>query len=103
MTIFERLELIRAGYKRAEIDAMIQAEAETKKEPEEPKEPVIEPEEPKEPVIEPDNHEVTALKERIAELEHALQMQNIQKLGIDTMPAESVENVLAQAVFGNPK
>ena len=105
MTIIERLELIRAGYKRAEIDAMIKADEEAQKAPpkegpkqEEPKKP---PEQPKEQQEQPS--EVDSLKAEVAELRKQMQLQNIQKIGLDTPPQKAVEEVLAEAIFGNPE
>ena len=105
MTVFERLELIRAGYKRAEIDAMIKADEDAAKAPPEEKpkeEPQKPPEQPKEqPKDEPT--EVDALKSELDELKKQMQLQNIQKIGLDTPPQKPVEEVLAEAVFGNPE
>ena len=108
MTIIERLELIRAGYKRAEIDAMIKADEEAQKAPpkEEPKqeEPKKPPEQPKEQKTEPEQpSEVDSLKAELAELKKQMQLQNIQKIGLDTPPQKAVEEVLAEAIFGNPE
>jgi len=108
MTIIERLELIRAGYKRAEIDAMIKADEEAQKAPpkEEPKqeEPKKEPEQPKEQKKEPEQQsEVDSLKAELDELKKQMQLQNIQKIGLDTPPQKPVEDVLAEAIFGNPE
>ena len=112
MTIIERLELIRAGYKRAEIDAMIKADEDASKVPpeekpkEEPKkdEPKKPPEQPKEQQKEQEQpSEVDSLKAELAELKKQMQLQNIQKIGLDTPPQKSVEEVLAEAVFGNPE
>ena len=106
MTIIERLELIRAGYKRAEIDAMIKADEEAQKAPpkEEPKQ-----EEPKKPSEQPKEQkqeqpsEVDSLKAELAEMKKQMQLQNIQKIGLDTPPQKAVEEVLAEAIFGNPE
>ena len=108
MTIIERLELIRAGYKRAEIDAMIKVDEEAQKAPpkEEPKqeEPKNPPEQPKEQKQEQEPpSEVDTLKAEIAELRKQMQLQNIQTIGLDTPPQKAVEEVLAEAVFGNPE
>ena len=108
MTIIERLELIRAGYKRAEIDAMIKADEEAQKAPpqegpkqEEPKKP---PEQPKEQQKEQEQpSEVDSLKAEVADLRKQMQLQNIQKIGLDTPPQTAVEEVLAEAIFGNPE
>ena len=112
MTVFERLELIRAGYKRAEIDAMIKADEDAAKAPpeEKPKEEPQKdeqkkpPEQPKEPKQEQEQpSEVDALKAELAELRKQMQLQNIQKIGLDTPPQKPVEDVLAEAIFGNPE
>lgn len=105
MTIFERLELIRAGYKRAEIDAMIKADEEAAKEPpkEEPKqeEPKKEPEqqtqeEPKQ------DAELDRLKQEVEQLRKTMQLKNVQSISIDASSEKTVEEVLAEAIFGNP-
>lgn len=108
MTIIERLELIRAGYKRAEIDAMIKADEEAQKAPpkeepkqEEPKKPPEQPEEQKQESRKPLS-EVDSLKAEFAELRKQIQLQNVQKIGLDTPPQKAVEEVLAEAIFGNP-
>ena len=82
MTITERLELIRAGYTKEEIAAFDA--------PEDPK-----PEDPK-----PDagNNEVLAA---IAALTKAIQLQNLQKIGLDSPGTLTAEQALAQGVFGN--
>ena len=108
MTVFERLELIRAGYKRAEIDAMIKADEDAAKAPpkEEPKQEESKkpPEQPKEQQKEQEQpSEVDTLKSELAELRKQMQLQNIQKIGLDTPPQKPVEEVLAEAVFGNPE
>ena len=111
MTIFERLELIRAGYKRTEIDAMIKADEEAAKE--KPKDPAPEQEKPKDPEPaketskDPDpapeqGNEVDLLKKQIDELKKQIQLNNIKSIGMDTKPEKPVEEVLAEAVFGNP-
>ena len=106
MTIFERLELIRAGYKRAEIDAMIKADEEAQKAPpkEEPKEEELRklPEQPKEQKQEKESpSEVDSLKAELAELKKQMQLKNMQQIGLDAIPQKSVEEVLAEAIFGN--
>lgn len=113
MTIFERLELIRAGYKRAEIDAMVKADEETAKE--KPKDPAPEQEKPKDPDTAPEQekpkdpdpapehgNEVDSLKAQIEELKKQIQLNNIKSIGLDAKPEKPVEEVLAEAVFGNP-
>lgn len=109
MTIFERLELIRAGYKRTEIDAMIKADEEAAKEKpkdpapeqEKPKDPEPEKEKPKDPAPEQGN-DVDLLKKQIDELKKQIQLNNIKSIGMDSKPEKPVEEVLAEAVFGNP-
>ena len=106
MTIFERLELIRAGYKRTEIDAMIKADEEAAKAPEQPKdepkqeEPKKEPEQPKQD--EPKQDEVVRLRQEIEQLRKDMQLKNVQSIGLNSKPDVPVEQVLAEAVFGNP-
>lgn len=107
MTIFERLELIRAGYKRTEIDAMIKADEEATKAPEQPKdepkqeEPKKEPEQPKQDEPKQDD-EVVRLRQEIEQLRKDMQLKNVQSIGLKTNPDVPVEQVLAEAVFGNP-
>ena len=93
MTIFERLELIRAGYKRTEIDAMIKADEEAAKAPEQPKD------EPKQE--EPKQDEVIRLRQELEQLRKDMQLKNVQSIGLNTNPDVPVEQVLAEAVFGN--
>ena len=101
MTIFERLELIRAGYKRTEIDAMIKADEEAAKE--KPKDPEPAKETSKDPDPAPEQgNEVDLLKKQIDELKKQIQLNNIKSIGMDTKPEKPVEEVLAEAVFGNP-
>lgn len=111
MTIFERLELIRAGYKRTEIDAMIKADEDAAKEKpkdsepvkDPPKDPAPEQEKPKDPNPAPEQgNEVDALKAQIEDLKKQIQLNNIKLIGLDTKPEKPVEEVLAEAVFGNP-
>lgn len=109
MTIIERLELIRAGYKRAEIDAMVKADEDAAKEKqkdpapeqEKPKDPEPEKEKPTDPAPEPGN-EVDVLKAQIEELKKQIQLNNIKSIGLEKKPDKPVEEVLAEAVFGNP-
>jgi hypothetical protein len=107
MTIFERLELIRAGYKRSEIDAMIKADEDAAKAPEqEPKEepkqePKKEPEQPKQDEPKQDD-EVNRLRQELEQLRKDMQLKNVQSIGLNTNPVVPVEQVLAEAVFGNP-
>lgn len=102
MTIFERLELIRAGYKRAEIDAMIKADEEAAKAtPPEPREESNQAEPKQTEQAEPKNEEVQRLKAEIAQLRKEKQLQNIKSIGLDSPPNKPVEEVLAEAIFGN--
>ena len=106
MTIFERLELIRAGYKRVEIDAMLKADEEAAKAtPPELKEESKQPEkaeEPKQPEkAETENEEVQRLKAEIEQLRKEKQLQNIKSIGLSSSPDKPVEEVLAEAIFGN--
>ena len=82
MTITERLELIRAGYTKEEIAAFDA--------PEDPK--------PEDPKPNAGNNEVLAA---IAALTKAIQMQNMQKIGLDSPGILTAEQALAQGVFGN--
>ena len=90
MTITERLELIRAGYTRDEISAF-----ETGAEPEQPKPEQSKPEQPK---PEQDN---SAVLKAINDLTKAIQLQNMQKIGLDTPGGVTAEEALAAGVFGN--
>lgn len=95
MTITERLELIRAGYTRDEISAF-----ETGAEPEQPKPEQSKPEQPKpeQPKPEQDN---SAVLKAINDLTKAIQLQNMQKIGLDTPGGVTAEEALAAGVFGN--
>ena len=85
MTITERLELIRAGYTKEEISAF-----EKGAEPEQPK--------PEQPKPEQDNN---AVLKAINDLTKAIQLQNMQKIGLDTPGGMTAEEALAEGVFGN--
>ena len=93
MTITERLELIRAGYTKEEISSF-----ETGAEPEQPK-PEEKPKEPEQPKPEQDNN---AVLKAINDLTKAIQLQNMQKIGLDTPGGMTAEEALAAGVFGNP-
>ena len=82
MTITERLELIRAGYTKEEI-AQFDA-----------------PEPKPEPKPEPTNDNSAVLK-AINDLTKAIQLQNMQKIGLDTPGGMTAEEALAAGVFGN--
>ena len=95
MTTTELLELIRAGYTKADIEALekpVEPKPEPKPEPEQPK--------PEEPKKEPEqgNNEVLAA---INNLTKAIQMQNLQKIGLDTPGDMTAEQALAAGVWGN--
>ena len=99
MKITERIALLRAGYTRAEIDAMIAEEAaepETLAEPETPETPA-EPETSKTPA-EPTNTEVL---EAIKALTHALENSAIENTGHGTGEAVNTLVDFGNAVFGN--
>ena len=95
MTITERLELIRAGYTKEEISAF-----EKGAEPEQPKPEQPKPEQPKpeQPKPEQDNN---AVLKAINDLTKAIQLQNMQKIGLDTPGGMTAEEALAAGVFGN--
>ena len=102
MTITERLELIRAGYTKEEIAAFDTPEEQKPKE-QKPKEQKPEEQKPKEQKPEEQkpetgNNEVLAA---IAALTKAIQMQNMQKIGLDSPGTLTAEQALAQGVFGN--
>ena len=90
MTINERLELIRAGYTKADIEAF-----EKGAEPEQPK-----PEQPK-PITDTDITQYQAIMKSINDLTKAIQLQNMQKIGLDTPGGMTAEEALAAGVFGN--
>ena len=103
MTINERLELIRAGYTKADIEAFeTGAEPEPKQpKPEpEPKQPKPEPE-PEQPKPEPPAQDNSAVLKAINDLTKAIQLQNLQKIGLETPGGMTAEEALAQGVFGN--
>ena len=102
MTITERLELIRAGYTKEEISAFetgVEPEQpkpeEKPKEPEQPK-PEEKPKEPEQP-----KQDNSAVLKAINDLTKAIQLQNMQKIGLDTPGGMTAEEALAAGVFGN--
>lgn len=103
MTINERLELIRAGYTKADIEAFeTGTEPEPPKpEPPKPEQPKPEPEPPK-PEPEPPAQDNSAVLKAINDLTKAIQLQNMQKIGLDTPGGMTAEEALAAGVFGNP-
>ena len=108
MTINERLELIRAGYTKEEISAF-----ETGAEPEQPKPEQPKPEQPKseqpkseqpkseQPKPEQPTQDNSAVLKAINDLTKAIQLQNMQKIGLETPGGMTAEEALAQGVFGN--
>ena len=103
MTVFERLELIRAGYKRAEIDAMIKADEDAAKAPpeEKPEQPKPEQPKPEQPKPEQPTQDNSAVLKAINDLTKAIQLQNMQKISLDTPGGMTAEEALAAGVFGN--
>ena len=90
------LELIRAGYTKADIDALgIALEKPEEKKPEEPK-----PEKKEEP--KPDD-KVTALETKIDYLVNRLNLLAVQTSKQKDEPTETVEDILASIVRGNKK
>ena len=85
MTITERLELIRAGYTKEEIAAFDTPAQELQKQ--------TDPEPPKQ-----DNSEVL---NAINNLTKAIQLSNMQQIGLNTPGGMTAEEALAEGVFGN--
>ena len=105
MTITERLELIRAGYTKEEISAFEKGAEPEQPKPEQPKPEQPKPEQPKpeqpkpeQPKPEQDNN---AVLKAINDLTKAIQLQNMQKIGLDTPGGMTAEEALAAGVFGN--
>ena len=100
------LELIRAGYTKADIDALgIALEKPEEKKPEEPKTEEKKPEEPKPEKKEepkPDD-KVTALETKIDYLVNRLNLLAVQTSKQKDEPTETVEDILASMVRGNKK
>ena len=113
MTYTEILELIRAGYKRDEIEAMMEADAkanvQTSKPPETPPEPtpIVKEETPSssaEPVPE-QKHEpteteklVAALGLKVDALTRAMQTANVNSLESSGSTAPSADDILAKII-----
>ena len=100
------LELIRAGYTKADIDALgIALEKPEEKKPEEPKPEEKKPEEPKpEKKEEPKPEDkVTALETKIDYLVNRLNLLAVQTSKQKDEPTETVEDILASMVRGNKK
>jgi len=100
------LELIRAGYTKADIDALgIALEKPEEKKPEEPKPEEKKPEEPK-----PEKKEESKPDERVAALEtkidylvNRLNLLAVQGSQQKDDKTETVEDILASIVRGNKK
>ncbi len=100
------LELIRAGYTKADIDALgIALEKPEEPKPEEPKPEEKKPEEPKPEKKEepkPDD-KVTALETKIDYLVNRLNLLAVQTSKQKDEPTETVDDILASMVRGNKK
>ena len=103
------LELIRAGYTKADIDALgiaLEKPEETKpeeKKPDEPKpEKKDEPKPEKKDEPKPDD-KVTALETKIDYLVNRLNLLAVQTSKQKDEPTETVEDILASIVRGNKK
>lgn len=100
------LDLIRAGYTKADIDALdIALEKPEEKKPEEPKPEEKKPEEPKPEKKEepkPDD-KVTALETKIDYLVNRLNLLAVQTSKQKDEPTETVDDILASMVRGNKK
>jgi len=100
------LELIRAGYTKADIDALgIALEKPEEQKPEEPKPEEPKPEEPKPEKKEepkPDD-KVTALETKIDYLVNRLNLLAVQTSKQKDEPTETVDDILASIVRGNKK
>ena len=100
------LELIRAGYTKADIDALgIALEKPEEKKPDEPKPEEKKPEEPKPEKKEepkPDD-KVTALETKIDYLVNRLNLLAVQTSKQKGEPTETVDDILASMVRGNKK
>lgn len=100
------LDLIRAGYTKADIDALgIALEKPEEKKSEEPKPEEKKPEEPKPEKKEepkPDD-KVTALETKIDYLVNRLNLLAVQTSKQKDEPTETVDDILASLVRGNKK
>ena len=100
------LELIRAGYTKADIDALgIALEKPEEKKPDEPKPEEKKPDEPKtEKKDEPKpDDKVTALETKIDYLVNRLNLLAVQTSKQKDEPTETVDDILASIVRGNKK
>lgn len=100
MKLSERIQLIRAGYSKAEIQEIIEAEnQQVQPEPAQPSpEPAQEPEPVENPVETVDSSE--AILEAIKELRGAVQAMNIRKDQIPEAPERSGADVLKDLING---
>lgn len=104
MNVNELLELVRAGYSKEEIQAMIQPEAEPEQ-PEPEKAPEPEPKEPA-PAAGPDQfsfeNELKEIRASIAEMVKTFQAANVQnaRMSVPTS-SDSAQDILADWL--NPK
>jgi len=97
------LELIRAGYTKADIDALgIALEKPEEKKPEEPKPEEPKPEEKKPEEPKPDD-KVAALETKIDYLVNRLNLLAVQGSQQKDDKTETVEDILASIVRGNKK
>lgn len=102
------LELIRAGYTKADIDALgIALEKPEEKKHEEPKPEEKKPEEPKPEEKKPEepkpDDKVTALETKIDYLVNRLNLLAVQTSKQKDEPTETVDDILASIVRGNKK
>lgn len=100
------LDLIRAGYTKADIDALgIALEKPDEPKPEEQKPEEQKPEEPKPEKKEEQkpNDKVTALETKIDYLVNRLNLLAVQTSKQKDEPTETVEDILASMVRGNKK
>ena len=105
------LDLIRAGYTKADIDALgiaLEKPEEPKPEEKKPEEPKPEEKKPEEPKPEkkeepkPDD-KVTALETKIDYLVNRLNLLAVQTSKQKDEPTETVDDILASMVRGNKK
>lgn len=109
MTITERLELIRAGYTKEEIAAFDTPAQEPQKQadPEPPKQfnPEIptqaDPAKPTQANPEPPKQDNSEVLTAINNLTKAIQLSNMQQIGLNTPGGMTAEEALAEGVFGN--
>lgn len=94
------IALVRAGYSRAEIDAMTRTTPEPTPEP--APEPAPEPEPEPAPEPKSESTDNSAVLEAIKALTLAVQASNRANITIDT-PTETAEAALASGVFGGKK